>query len=274
MRRRRSPRTKSSATRRSARSSKRPRATARAWSAGGRSRRRWSRTGSVSSRRSTTCRSGWSCSTREQKLIVANPRYAEIYLLPPDTGQAGDAAQGDRRKPDAERPLSRQRRRQVRRLSRAHRRAKPAVQGRHPVPRRPHHQPGLPADAGRRLGVDARGHHRPPQGRGEDRPHDVSRRADRPAQPHAAARAHRGRAGARRPQRAGGDPLSRPRPLQGRQRHARASDRRRAAGGGRQAPGELRARAATPWRGSAATNSPSSRSGWSSRRAPGRWRSA
>ncbi len=103
-------------------------------------------------------------------------------------------------------------------------------------------------------------HHRAQARRGARRLHGASRRADVAAQPRAAALAHGGDArphAPRRPRR--GDALRRPRQLQDRQRHARPSVRRPAAAGSGRAPARRVARATTPWRGSAATNSPSCR---------------
>ena len=67
------------------------------------------------------------------------------------------------------------------------------------------------------------------------------------------------------PRRAAGGAVSRPRPLQGRQRHARPSGRRRAAEGGGRAAARTACARPTRWRGSAATSSPSSRPAPSSR---------
>ena len=93
-------------------------------------------------------------------------------------------------------------------------------------------------------------------GRGAPAVHGDARRADRAAQPAAAARAAGAgdRAGeAQRPPRRRA--VHRPRPLQERQRHARPPDRRRAAEARER--GAVGARCARPtcWRGSAATSS-------------------
>ena len=94
-----------------------------------------------------------------------------------------------------------------------------------------------------------------------------ARRADRPAEPHAVPRAaaRRALAGAadRRPPRR---PVLRPRPVQGRQRHARPRRRRRAAAPGRRPAARAPSAPATPSAGSAATSSRSSCPAWSSPR--------
>ena len=93
-------------------------------------------------------------------------------------------------------------------------------------------------------------------GRGAAAVHGHARRADRAAEPPAAARAPDAgdRAGeARRPPRRRA--VHRPRPLQERQRHARPPDRRRAAEGRDQGAVRLRCARPTCWRASAATSS-------------------
>ena len=97
-----------------------------------------------------------------------------------------------------------------------------------------------PADGGWRLGRHARGHHRAAAHRGQDRTHGPARRADGPAQPHAAQRAAGACAGARQARRDRRHPPPRPRPLQERQRYARARRRRQAAEGRGRPPARAR----------------------------------
>ena len=99
-----------------------------------------------------------------------------------------------------------------------------------------------PADAERRLGRNARGHHRTAPLGGQDRAHGAARRPDRPAEPRADAREAR----ARPVRRAARGSLARraharPRSLQGGERHARPPGRRCTAEGGSRAPARLRA---------------------------------
>ena len=85
----------------------------------------------------------------EQRLIVCNRRYAEMYGLTPEQVKPGTTRAADLRGPHCQRPLQRQRGRQVRRqLGRALRRA--SHRESQELARRPHHQRRAPADAERR----------------------------------------------------------------------------------------------------------------------------
>ena len=94
--------------------------------------------------------------------------------------------------------------------------------------------------------------------RRQDGPHGPPRRADRSAEPGAVPRDAGRRAGAARPV-TFCVALSRSRPVQGGERHARPSGRRRFAAGGAQRLRDAACAIPTPLRGSAATNSPSCR---------------
>ena len=95
------------------------------------------------------------------------------------------------------------------------------------------------------------------QAAGRARAQGAARRADRPAQPRAAARAPQGTARPAAPgRRAAGAADAGPGPLQGDQRHVRSRGRRRGAADCRQATPRPRSARATSWRGSAATSSP------------------
>ena len=101
-----------------------------------------------------------------------------------------------------------------------------------------------------------------------DRPHGAPRRSDQPAQPRAAARTAGAGAHRRAARRATGCALSRSRPLQERQRHARPIAP--ATSCSRLLPTGCRAACANRirWRAPAATSSPSFRPAWSSPRTP------
>ena len=96
------------------------------------------------------------------------------------------------------------------------------------------------ADRRRRMARHPRRHHRPAEGPGADRAHGAARRADRPSQSRLVARAAGAGVEARETRRVPGHAVPRPRPLQERQRHARASGRRRAAAGRRRPAARLR----------------------------------
>ena len=131
---------------------------------------------------------------------------------------------------------------------------------RHPPRRaagRPRGDDQPPPDGGRRLGRDARGHHRAAAHRGAHPPSRAARCADRPAQP---LRLPRGDGQGREPHQArrdDGGPLHRPRPLQGRQRHARATPSATQCLSRSPSGCEARRAKATSSPGSAATSSPS-----------------
>ena len=116
-----------------------------------------------------------------------------------------------------------------------------------------------PAAGGRRMGGDARGHHRAQARRRADHPSGALRCADRPAEPRAVPRAAEAGTGPHRAGRATGRALHRHRRIQERQRFARPSDRRRIAEIRGRQPAPLRRRQPTSSPGSAATNSPSFR---------------
>ena len=107
--------------------------------------------------------------------------------------------------------------------------------------------------------ADARARHRGGPAPGSGDPHRASRvvrPADGAAEPQPAARDDAGHDhDGRQPQAAHGGHADRPGSLQGRQRHARPSGRRRAHQGGRRAAARRRSAAAAWWRGSAATSS-------------------
>ena len=168
----------------------------------------------------------------EQRLVIANSRYAEMYGLTPEQVKPGTTlrqilehriAMGAYAGSAPEDYIN-ERLAAVGREERVYH-AYPCARRRTRLRHR------ATADGGRRLGRHARGHHRAAAQRGQDRAHGPARRADGPAQPHAAQRAAGARAGARQARRDRRHPPPRPRPLQERQRHARPCHRRQAAEG-------------------------------------------
>ena len=193
----------------------------------------------------------------QMQLIFCNQRYVEMYGLSADVAQPGCSLRELHRASRRQRQLRRRPGRIYRRADRNARRRRYHAANRH-ARRRPRLFGGQQADRRRRLAVDPRGRHRTAALGRAHRAHGAPRRAHRPAQPHHDARASRARAQARQARRVPGGALPRPRPVQERQRRARPSDRRRAAASWWPS-GCAAARASrTPWRGWAATSSPSS----------------
>ena len=198
----------------------------------------------------------------DMRLIVSNKRYAEMFDLPPDFVRPGMPVRDVIAKSHA---LGNYRHRDVSAYelydtyvadaqSRRRRRAPPSR-------RRAHDQDHARADGGRRLGRDLRGHHRALPRRAEHRAHGAPRRADRSAQPRAVPRAAwpRGCRGWSSVGETLAVLLPRPRQFQGRQRHARPSDRRQAARRHRGTHPRRRRARTTPSRALAATSSRSCR---------------
>ena len=153
-------------------------------------------------------------------LVICNPRYHEMYGLPADFVHPGwtvhellEERQRVGTFPDDPAAYMVQMMEAITQ-GRPSRRAHGA--GRWPHPSRRGQSHGR-----RRLGRDARGHHRAPERGKEDRAYGAARCPHRPAQPHAAARPAGAGARRRSSRRAACRALSRPRPFQVRQRHAR-----------------------------------------------------
>ena len=192
-------------------------------------------------RRFPTCRKGSSCSTAtavSSSAIRATPRciaFARTTSAPALTLRAAARTTRrcrklfGRRRPISRRPL---RGRQSRHDDQPVRRAR----------RRPHHRRGERADGRRRLGGHPRGHHRTAPVGNADRAHGAARCADRSAQPRAAAGTSRRCAHPRGTRATARRPVPRPRPLQERQRFARAPHRRRALARSGRPAARLRAR--------------------------------
>ncbi len=161
----------------------------------------------------------------EQRLVVCNARYAEIYELSPEQVKPGvtllqiieqRVKNGLTSEKSPEEIVdSMLRRPQRRRLRAVLQRAE----------RRPLHCHYRAGDGRRRHGDHAPGHHRAAPVRGQDRAHGPARYPDGAAQPRAHERASRACAGPRQAGRDGGHPHLRSRPLQDRQRHAGPSRR-------------------------------------------------
>ena len=94
----------------------------------------------------------------EQRVVIANSRFAEIYGLTPDQVKPGTTLRSDRRSQDRQRPV---RRTQPGRLyPGATGCLRQGIGGGPALERRPRHRHLPPAHARRRLGDDARGRHR------------------------------------------------------------------------------------------------------------------
>ena len=164
----------------------------------------------------------------EQRLVVCNKLYVEMYGVPADLVQPGTPLQAIADQLIAAGCYSDTGAAELLGWMRQPPRRKGRAEPRQRARRRPLHCRVGAADAGRRHRHHAPGHHRAAPRRGQDRAHGAARHADRPSQPGAARRASRASPDARQARRGGGGAHARSRPLQGRERHARPSGRRQA----------------------------------------------
>ena len=129
----------------------------------------------------------------DARLVICNERYRRDVRPVAESREAGLHAARAARAPQGDRHVRRRHRQTT------STRCSMTLADRHNhgqagrAARRPHHRGAQSSDGGRRLGRHPRGHHRAPARRGADRPHGAPRRADRPAQPRAVARAARRR---------------------------------------------------------------------------------
>ena len=179
---------------------------------------------------------GLSMFDAQERLLVCNRRYAEMYDLPDELTRPGTArcALWDHRERKGARHY-------------------PVDEDGEPGSDRPGRLDDIEFGneriisvarqslQGRRLGGAARGRHPAPAPGAGDHAPGAPRCAHQPGQPRAVPRAAAGGAAAPAARPGLCRLLPRPRPLQGRQRHARASGRRRAAEAGQRAPAQLRA---------------------------------
>ena len=135
------------------------------------------------------------------RLVICNKRYAEMYGLTPEQVKPGTPlreiiehriAKGEFRGKSADELVEER----VKRVA-----GQATAQYVNELSDGRYIAVSHPADAGRRHGHDAPGHHRAAPLRGQDRAHGAARRADRPAQPRAAQRAARAGAAARQARR-------------------------------------------------------------------------
>ena len=126
----------------------------------------------------------------EQRLVVCNKLYAEMYGLTPEQVKPGTTVREILQHRLSQRLLRDRRAGSVRgrssRQVRHHRNSEV-----HGARRRPHHQRIPAADGERLAGLHAPGHHGAAPLGSQDRAHGAARCADRPAQPRAAERAAR-----------------------------------------------------------------------------------
>ena len=174
----------------------------------------------------------------EQRLVICNKRYAEMYGLSPEQVKPGTPLREILEHRIANGEFQRQdRRRAAARSMRARRRASSRPQYTQRAERRPPHRRVRAADGRRRHGHHASGHHRAAPLRGQDRAHGAARRADRTCPTACCSTSGSSmRWPASSAARSVAVPPARSRPLQERERHARPSRRRQAAEDGGRAP--------------------------------------